>query len=273
MTTPGIEIDPEVADSFRERFAELLEQQAETGIPLVTEQPRPKRKGRFPYLRNPDGSIQKDADGNPLKDTERAQAPSYKAPSVHSSGISASPLPAAPLSKREEKQVAERLEGILQGITGVVSVANDTFQMTDDEARAIAEPLSSYLIRMEPTSKVARQILDEYDLVAVATGSAAYGVRVYRDLKKERDTTRESRKALPLEPLAGRPTSQPNSTNDGRGTSGIEEPAGEIRKVKPSRAPIMPSDGVQLGFQRYGWFSGQKRTLIRTGSNAYDPRK
>ena len=127
------------------------------------EQPRPKRRGRIPYLRNPDGSYRLDETGKPLKD--------YDAPSGAPRTSSSRPInlaPAAPLSKREEKQVATRLASIMEGLTGIAAVGNEVFQMTEDEANAIAEPLSAYLIRMEPTSKVAKQILDEYDLVAVA---------------------------------------------------------------------------------------------------------
>ena len=135
----------------------------------------------------------------------------------------------------------------MQGVTGVVGVANEAFEMTDEEATAIAEPLSSYLIRAAPTSKVARQILDEYDLVAVATGSAAYGVRVYKDLKKERDANKPHVAEDGLEPIKSKRPSKSNTTNDGRVTTGNEEPAGEVRTFGTGHIPVVPGDGVLTG--------------------------
>jgi hypothetical protein len=240
-----IEIDDELADRVRAEFGEMMQEAETTGEPLVVEQPRPQRRGRFPYLRNPDGSYQLGEDGKPVKDTSRQSSP-VRSSVVRSPNTPYNPLPAAPLTKYEEKQVAERLQNILQGMTGVVGVANPVFEMTEDEAKAIAEPLSSYLIRMQPTSKVAKQILDEYDLVAVATGSAAYGVRVYKDLKKERDAVKHV--AANQEPLDKRAITGPSPVDDGRSDPGIEKPTRQIRPIGEGHNPVMPGDGPISGF-------------------------
>src|ERR1035437_1980287 len=94
-------------------------------------------------------------------------------------------LPAIPLTKREEKEVASRLSNILMGATGMGGVVKPYIPMTEEEATAIAEPLASYLIRNEPTNGIAREILENYDLVAMTLGVGAYGVRVYHDRKTE----------------------------------------------------------------------------------------
>jgi hypothetical protein len=94
-------------------------------------------------------------------------------------------LPAVPLTKREEREVATRLANILTGATGMTSVVKPYLQMTDEEAIAISEPLASYLVRNEPTNGIAREILENYDLVAMVLGVGSYGVRVYHDRKIE----------------------------------------------------------------------------------------
>ena len=93
--------------------------------------------------------------------------------------------PAIPLTKREEREVAERLTNIFAGLTGMGAVVKPYLPMTEEEAKAIAEPLASYLVRNEPTSVIAREILENYDLVAMTLGVGAYGVRVYGDRKRE----------------------------------------------------------------------------------------
>ncbi len=94
-------------------------------------------------------------------------------------------LAPAPLTKREEREVATRLVNILTGATGMAGMVKPYLPMTDDEARAIAEPLASYLIRNEPTNGIAREILENYDLLAMVLGVGAYSVRVYSDRKSE----------------------------------------------------------------------------------------
>ena len=94
-------------------------------------------------------------------------------------------LPPAPLTKREEREVASRLVNILTGATGMAGMVKPYLPMTDDEAKAIAEPLASYLIRNEPTNGIAREILENYDLLAMILGVGAYSIRVYSDRKHE----------------------------------------------------------------------------------------
>lgn len=123
---------------------------------------RPKRRGRPPGSKN--------------KIYETVDQPET-APGVS--------LPAAPLTKREEREVASRLENILTGATGMAGMVKPYLPMTDEEAKAIAEPLASYLVRNEATSGIAREILENYDLLALTLGVGAYSVRVYRDRKSE----------------------------------------------------------------------------------------
>jgi hypothetical protein len=94
-------------------------------------------------------------------------------------------LPPAPLTKREEREVAARLANILTGATGMAGIAKPYLPMTDEEAAAIAEPLASYLIRNEPTNGIAREILENYDLLAMTLGVGSYSVRVWHDRQTE----------------------------------------------------------------------------------------
>lgn len=94
-------------------------------------------------------------------------------------------LAPAPLTKREEREVATRLGNILMGATGMGGMVKPYIPMTEEEAKAIAEPLASYLIRNEPTNGIAREILENYDILAMTLGVGAYGVRVYRDRREE----------------------------------------------------------------------------------------
>ena len=99
-------------------------------------------------------------------------------------------VPAKPLTKREEKDVATRLQSILTGATGMAGMVKPYLPMTEEEAEAIAVPLASYLVRNEATNGVAREILENYDLLAMAMGMGAYTVRVYKDRKDEVATER-----------------------------------------------------------------------------------
>jgi hypothetical protein len=70
------------------------------------------------------------------------------------------------------------------GATGMAGIVRPYLPMTEKEAEAIAAPLASYLIRNESTSGIAREILENYDLLAMTLGMGAYGVRVYHDRKE-----------------------------------------------------------------------------------------
>lgn len=177
---PSFTFDPE----------EIARIRAEAGVtdlppmdePVVITQPPPRQKKRGrPRALNPDGSYKypKPSDeGGPEIDRE------------------ASPLLSpAPLTKRDEREVATRLVGILTGATGMAGVVKPYLEMTDDEARAIADPLASYLVRNADTLPVARQVLENYDLLAILLGVMAYVVRVYRDRSNE--ITDQQRQAGP----------------------------------------------------------------------------
>lgn len=137
--------------------------------PVPVERPR-RRQGRPPGSRN-----------RATIEREEAELPG--------SGFNLK-LDPAPLGKREEKEVAKRIVNILTGATGMASVAKPYLLMTDEEAEAIAEPLASYLVRNESTQGVAREILENYDLLAMTLGMGAYSVRIYKDRKNEVATQR-----------------------------------------------------------------------------------
>jgi hypothetical protein len=256
-SVPSIEVDEDLAAKVRAEFAQLVsESTSDEYIPMgdteiadseaawdkhIQEQPAPKRRGRVPYKRNPDGSYELDADGKPIKDYSARPATSS-----YSSGVRRNPLPAAPLSKREEKQVAARLQSILTGATGIPALYKPCFLMKDEEASAIAEPLASYLIRMEPTSKVAKQILDEYDLVAVVFAIIAYGARVFMDVQKEREASKNVVSEHGLEPIQRR--SKRTVSDDGiDSTRSAENNSGTPRYAGEISTPIIQGDGVLPG--------------------------
>lgn len=124
---------------------------------------RPKRRGRPPGSKNKASQTTVEFEPN--------QATVSLAP--------------APLTKREEREVATRLGNILMGATGMAGIVKPYVPMTEEEAKAISEPLASYLIRNEPTNGIAREILENYDLLAMTLGVGAYGVRVYHDRREE----------------------------------------------------------------------------------------
>jgi hypothetical protein len=162
-------IDPSSDDErarIRAEFGHIFKEVEENPI----EQSAPRRRGRPPGSRNKP----KPQDYAPVSE----ELPTLSTP---------------PLSTRDQKEVAKRLSGILVGLTGVASTAKPYFQMTEEEAEAISVPLTSYLIRTEATSQIARQVLDEYDVAAFVIALAAYMVRVYRDFRTERELMRESR--------------------------------------------------------------------------------
>lgn len=98
-------------------------------------------------------------------------------------------------SRRDTKEVAKRLQGILEGATGIPAVWHEHIQMTDEEAQSIAEPMSEWLVRQEGNSELIREFLDTYDIVAAAFAVLAYLVRVWRDEAEYRRTNSERRPA------------------------------------------------------------------------------
>lgn len=110
-------------------------------------------------------------------------------------------IPPATLTKRDEREVAERLGNILLGGTGMLGIAKPYLPMTEDEAKAIAVPLASYLVRNAETLPIAKQVLENYDLAAITLGVAAYSVRVYSERRNEMESQR-SRNSTTLERIA-----------------------------------------------------------------------
>lgn len=116
-------------------------------------------------------------------------------PATEPESVSPVSFPPAQLTKRDEREVAERLANILSGTTGMAGMVKPYLPMTDEEAKAIAEPLASYLIRNEPTQGIAREILENYDLLAIVLGVGSYTLRVYSDRKSELQSKRPDNNA------------------------------------------------------------------------------
>ena len=144
------------------------------------------------------------------------------------------PFQPAPLTKRDEREVAKRLVNILTGATGMAGVVKPYLEMTDDEAQAIAEPLASYLVRNEATQTVAREILENYDLLAMTMGVGAYSVRVYGDRKRE---VSESR---PANATAMERVGTSETRDNGRGPDEVSSTKVSIPDV--SRGGSIPFD-------------------------------
>lgn len=163
--------------------------------PELVERPRRRRPGRPPGAKNK-ATIAREEREEAIEEQRAA-------------GLSID-LPAVPLTKRDEKEVSKRLVNILTGVTGIGGLVKPYVPMTDEEAEAIAEPLASYLVRNEATQGVAREILENYDLLAMVLGMGAYTTRVYKDRKDElasqrpANTTATQRVSTVEEPTNGR---------------------------------------------------------------------
>ena len=143
-------------------------------------------------------------------------------------------LPPAPLTKREEKEVASRISNILTGATGMAGMVKPYLPMTPEEADAIAEPLASYLIRNEPTNGIAREILENYDLLAMTLGVGSYSVRVWHDRQTEVAAKR------PANTEAIQRVSDIQNRNNGREPD--EGPSSNISVPNVSRSGSTPFD-------------------------------
>lgn len=163
MTFPQFDLDGLDIASIKEALGAVDVVETD-GEPTLIEKPK-RRIGRPPGAKN------------------KATFP-VPEPEVGTDGIRLT-LDPAPLTKRDEREVAKRLVNILTGATGMAGMVKPYLPMTDAEAEAIAEPLASYLIRNEATQGVAREILENYDLLAMTLGMGAYSVRVWKDRKDE----------------------------------------------------------------------------------------
>lgn len=218
MTMPPVQtLTDEEKEAIRAQFraaaVEVSEENAANPEGASTTEPPKRRRGRPPGSKN------------------KPKVDSF-APVTDNLPTLASP----PLSTRDKKEVATRLAGILSGVTGVASVAKPYFQMTDEEAEAIATPLASYLIRTEATSGVARQILDEYDVAAFVIAAAAYLVRVYRDFDSERKSARANRE---------------------RNVTPAAEPILDERQQQSQEGEERPASRVNASASESGWVPSQ----------------
>lgn len=166
-SVPIIEFSPEAIAAIKADLQLPMDEVIpnEDGTPHVALPPPVKRRGRKPNV------IRDDAELTPVSDA---------------------PLPPAPLTKRDEREVNSRLTNMLLGGTGILANVRPYLGMTEEEAKAIAEPLSSYLVRNADVMPVARQVLENYDLAAITIGVASYAARVYSDRREEVAAERSS---------------------------------------------------------------------------------
>lgn len=146
----------------------------------------------------------------------------------------------APLITVDEKLLAKRLQGFFQGTTGIVGAASKEYlAMTDEEAEAIAVPLSSYLIRRAPDSEQIQQFIENYDLLAIVTGTATYVARVYHDRKLDVEQQRIARAQSARSPVnrASEGVTEEPSEFNGRPEDEIVSP---LRSIS---GPIIRVDG------------------------------
>lgn len=116
------------------------------------------------------------------------------------------PIIPAKLTKRNEREVNERLQAMMMGGTGILGNIRPYMEMTEDEAKAICEPLASYLVRNADVIPVANQILENYDLAAITIGVASYVARVYSNRRDEIGTERRSSSPAPIRSISAIPT-------------------------------------------------------------------
>ena len=183
----------------------------------------PMGDSEAPYGYNADGSIRK----------RRGRPPGSK-------NTATSKLATA----RDSKEVAKRLDKMLLGATGVLSVIRPHLQMTDDESMNISDPLAAYLVRQEQFSPRIKEFIDHYDLAAAGIAFLAYLVRVYRDDVEYR----KSRASDVVEVVSNRrPSRRRNESNDAAPQSDAEvrqssvEDGGERTQSDGDYVPWFPT--------------------------------
>lgn len=169
----------ETADVPQFNYSEerLKQIQESLGIEIPEE-----NAGTLPPTEQPKRPVKKRHVGRPSnkeREAERREALGLPPPEPEPT------LPPAKLTKRDEREVSERLANMLMAGTGIASQAKSYLAMTEEEAKAIADPLASYLVRNADTIVVAQQVLENYDLLAIILGVLAYTVRIYRDRTNE----------------------------------------------------------------------------------------
>lgn len=116
---------------------------------------------------------------------------------------------------RDEKEVAKRFKSLLTGATGLPALARPHFQMTDEEAEDISEPLAAYMVRQEPLIPLVQEILDYTDVAAFSIATLAYIVRVWIDdaeYRSYRRLARDTEQPDHIERIT-RPRNQANGAN------------------------------------------------------------
>jgi len=197
---------------------QIITEESESIDKSSPSQPIKRGRGRpRKYLR--------DIEGRPIK-TQSSPSKSSEEPL----GTLASP----PLTGRDQKEIANRLKGILMGITSLPAVGiNSAIQMTEKEAENIATPLTTYLMRTEATSQMARRVLNEYDLAAFVIATLAYMVRVVKEVRSERESSaipndQSTRRVLQRVPTSQRitepATESTSSDSIGENENGQEGP-------------------------------------------------
>ncbi len=160
VEVPGFKFSPEEIAAIKADLQLPESEVSEEVESAPIEQPIKRKRGRPRKHPLPEGSEDKGSGTTPL-------------------------ISPAPLNKRDEKEVSTRLQSMLKGGTGIAGNVKPYLEMTDEEAKAIADPLSSYLVRNADTIPVARQVLENYDLLAIMFGVMAYVARVYSDRSAE----------------------------------------------------------------------------------------
>jgi hypothetical protein len=172
-TTPTFQFDAEQLQNIRETLGITADENPPDNIIIPPEPPKKRRRGRPRKYPISETGTTVPGLTDELLDQET------------SSVREGTPLPPAKLGKRDEREVSERIANMLLGGTGIASQAKSYLAMTEEEAKAIADPLSSYLVRNADTIPVAQQVLENYDLLAITLGVLAYVVRIYRDRTDE----------------------------------------------------------------------------------------
>ena len=135
------------------------------------------------------------------------------------------------------------------------AVFNPHIKMTDKEAENIAKPFTSYVMRTESTSAIARRVVNDYDIAAFVLATLAYMVRVVKEIQSERAANSEqsigvnrSPSGIPERVGTSQRTAEPNVAEvvpqtAGENANGQEGP---IDIVGPFDAPILQSPPGQL---------------------------
>jgi hypothetical protein len=95
---------------------------------------------------------------------------------------------------RVASDLSVRGQQILIGTTGLGAIWRPHILMTEEEARAICDPLASYLVRQAEYSEVIAEFIDRWDLFAVVIATLAYLVRVIKEDNEYRDTVKQQRR-------------------------------------------------------------------------------